>query len=430
MDEGDAVSDADVLSTESGSGGTKPLSDLTVIDLTSALAGPYGTLLLAGLGARVIKIEHPEGGDRVRQAPPFIGEDGTHIDRHHAEDMSVGFMNRARNKLSITLDLKQPQALEVYADLVRKADVVVENFSRGTSDRLGVGYSFCSSINPRIVFCALSGFGAEGEAGAGKAFDAIIQALSGVMMASGMPGDPPIKMNFPLADLITPLFGVIGILSAVHRAQRTGRGEFVDVSMLGAMTSLMACEPFATLERAGIPMRTGNSVPRLAPFGIFQSADGYIALAAGDARMFASLAEAMGQPEIATDERFRDKSRRTGNYAELDALIEAWTKTRTTDELVEELDRRNVPVGPVRYPQDAVVDPRVLERGETVRIPHPIFGEIEDVYGPGIPIVFSDSDVGLDRPAPLLGEHNLEIFQDFLGYSDEKLKHLEHDGVI
>lgn len=410
--------------------GEKPLADLTVVDLTSALAGPYGTLLLAGLGARVIKIEHPDGGDRVREAPPFIGADGTHVDRLRGDDMSVGFMNRARSKLSITLDLKRPMAKEVYADLVRNADVVMENFSRGTSDRLGIGYAFCKEINPRIVFCALSGFGAQGEAGAGKAFDAIIQALSGVMMVSGMPGDPPIKMNFPLADLTAPLFAVIGILSAVHRAQRTGEGEFVDVSMLGAMTSLMACEPFATLERAGIPMRTGNSVPRLAPFGIFKTSDGYVALAAGDVKMFASLAEAMGRPEIATDDRFRDKSRRTSNYQELDGIIEAWTSTHTTDEVVAELDGRNVPVGPVRFPQDAVVDPRVLERRETVPIPHPVYGAIEDVYGPGIPIVFSDSSAGLDRPAPLLGEHNDEIYRGLLGYSEEKVKLLEQDGAI
>ena len=191
----------------------KPLEGITVVDLTAALAGPYATFLLAALGARVIKVENPRGGDRVRSHPPFAGEDGVAIRRAATPTCRVPFLSRGRGKESVTLDLKHPDGPGVFLDLVRGADVVVENFSRGTADRLGIGYEACRAANPRIVYCAISGFGAEGPPGDDKAYDTVIQALSGIMMLSGEEGDPPVKIGMPFADLVSPLFGLIGILS-------------------------------------------------------------------------------------------------------------------------------------------------------------------------------------------------------------------------
>ena len=235
---------------------------MTVLDLTVALAGPFATALLAGLGARVIKIEGPGALDTSRSNAPYLGADGVSLVRRRDDDVSISALNRLRNKLGIRLDLKQAAGRAVYGDLVDQADVVVENFSRGTLDRLGVGFDFVHARNPRVVYGSITGFGHDAP-GPSKAMDAIIQALSGVMHVSGTSADPPLRFGLPVADLVAPLFGVIGVLAALQMAQRTGVGQRVDVSMLGALTALMAGEAFDVLEELGIPLRTGRTVPRL-----------------------------------------------------------------------------------------------------------------------------------------------------------------------
>ena len=303
-----------------------PLEDITVLDLTTALAGPFATLLLAGLGAKVIKIENPiGGGDTCRSNAPYLGSEGGTLARRHEDDISVSALNRLRNKLGVTLNLKHPEARGVYADLVKTADVIVENFSRGTLDRLGAGYAFAQEMNPRIVYCSITGFGSEGEPGTGKAMDAIIQALSGVMMTSGGPDDPPVRVGVPFADLTAPLFGVIGVLAAIHQAQRTGIGQHVDVSMLGVMTMMVSGEPFDLLERCGVPQRTGLTVPRLAPFGMYRTKDGYVSICAPTEAFAHSLFHAIGRPELITDPRFAKRDDRVVNVSELDAIVEAFT---------------------------------------------------------------------------------------------------------
>ena len=210
-----------------------PLAGLTVLDLTHALAGPFASFLLAGLGARVIKIENPCAPDPCRQNPPYLGPDGVSLGRKGEDDVSVSALNRLRGKYGVTLNLKKPRGREVFADLVRQADIVVENFSAGTLDRLGIGYAFARSINPRVIYCSISGFGATKTTGTGKAMDSIIQALSGLMMTSGAPGDPPVRVGVPIADLLAPVFAVIGILAALRQREIGGAGQQVDVSMLG-----------------------------------------------------------------------------------------------------------------------------------------------------------------------------------------------------
>src|SRR5579871_1497312 len=410
------------------SSASRPLEDITVLDLTTALAGPCATLLLAGLGARVIKIENPASPDSCRTNAPYLGPDGPHLTREHRDDISVEAISRLRNKKAVTLNMKHPEARAIFERLVAKTDMLVENFSGGALDRLGAGYADVHRINPRLVYCSITGFGRQGE-GAGKAMDTIIQALSGAMMSSGSAGDPPVRIGIPFADLCTPLFGVIGLLAALHQTQRTGVGQHVDVSMLGVMTSLVACEPLDLLEQCGLPQRTGQTVPRLAPFGVYQTADGHVAICAPQEGFAAALFTAIGRPELNEDERFRTRDARVRNVTEVDSIVSDFTHVRPTSEIVETLFRAGVPVAEVRNPATAVRDPRVIARGETVRLRHPAAPEA-DVYGPGLPVSFSDSAVGFDPAAPGIGEHNDEIYGAMLGYTSKELSALRAAGVI
>jgi len=408
-----------------------PLEDITVLDLTTALAGPFATLLLAGLGARVIKIENPVGGgDSCRTNAPYLGSGGATLTRQREDDISVSALNRLRNKMGVTLNLKHPQARTVYADLVKSADVIVENFSHGALDRAGAGYSFAQEVNPRIVYCSITGYGSDINAGSGKAMDTIIQALSGVMMTSGGPGDPPVRVGVPFADLTAPLFGVIGVLAAIHQAKRTGIGQHVDVSMLGVMTMMVSGEPFDLLERCGVPQRTGLTVPRLAPFGLYRTIDGYVSICAPMEAIAHALFHAIGRPDLITDARFAIRDARVVNVAELDSIIGAFTGTRTNAEVIAALEKWEVPAAEVRNPEAAARDPRVVSRGETVPLSHPKYGIVEDVYGMGMPIRFSRAEAGFDAPPPGLGEHNDAVYGGLLGYSAARIEELRAQRVI
>jgi len=408
-----------------------PLAGLTVLDLTLALAGPFATFLLAGLGARVIKIENPEAPDPCRQNPPYVGRNGVSLRPTRPDDVSVSALNRLRGKHGVTLNLKHPDARGVFADLLRQADVVVENFSAGTLDRLGVGYGFAKTVNPRVIYCSVSGFGATtASTGTGKAMDTIIQALSGLMMTSGTPADPPIRVGVPVADLIAPVFGVVGLLAALHQRDTTGLGQHVDVSMLGVLTSLVAAEPFDLLEACGLPLRTGRTVPRLTPFGVFESADGYVAICAPTEHFARGVFDAIGHPEFAADSRFATRDARVVHDDEMNAAIEAFTRTVPTAALVSLLEAHGVPAAAVRSPAAAVRDPRVRDRGETVPLEHPEFGHVADVIGMGVPIRFSDASVGAERPAPTVGQDNALVYGDWLAYGEARVESLHAAGVI
>jgi CoA:oxalate CoA-transferase len=415
-----------------GSGGAPnggPLAGVTVIDLTRALAGPLVTLVLAGLGADVIKIEDPAGGDVARANAPFVGPDGLRDRPAGEHDLSLALLNRCRGKRSVTLDLKAPGAGAVFAALVRPADVVVENFSAGTADRLGVGYAAARAANPAIIHCSLSGCGADGAPGE-PAMDAIIQALSGVMLTGGSPGDPPARVGVPVADALTPLHAVIGILAALHLRARTGQGGHVDVSMLGALTALVAAEDWAAWEQLGQPLRTGDTLPRLAPFGLFPCRDGHVAIVAPQDRETRALFAAMDRPDLADDERFATRPARVAHHEILTALIGGWTAERTVAAVTATLAARRVAVAPVRPPTDAVADPRVVARGETLPVVHPDVGEIPGLRTAGVPVRFSHTGVGFARPAPRLGEHTDEVLAALAGLSAGEIAGLRAAGVI
>jgi crotonobetainyl-CoA:carnitine CoA-transferase CaiB-like acyl-CoA transferase len=408
----------------------RPLEGLRVIDLTRALAGPYATLLLAGLGAEVIKVEDPKGGDLARDNSPYVGRDGITVERKHDDDVSISHLTRARGKLGVSLNLKSPEAKEVFLDLVRTADIVVENFTAGTADRLGVGYEAAKAANPRIIYCSLSGFGATAPEG-GKAMDIIIQALSGAMYASGGPGEPPVRIGIPIADMLAPVFSVIGILSALEQRHRTGVGQHIDVSMLGALTSFVAIENWSAMAAAGMQARTGLTVQRLSPFGVFECADGYVAVVAVHEKLAQGLFRAMGQPELSDDPRFANRDSRVANAVVLEETINGWSRQHSVAHVVAALEAQGVPVAPVRHPEDALIDPRVVARHEAVPVAHPSYGSQVDLRTAGIPIVFSDADTGFDDVTPIqVGEHNDRVLAETLGYDGARIAALRERGVI
>jgi crotonobetainyl-CoA:carnitine CoA-transferase CaiB-like acyl-CoA transferase len=408
----------------------RPLEGLRVIDLTRALAGPYATLLLAGLGAEVIKVEDPKGGDLARDNSPYVGRDGVVIEKRYPDDISISHLTRARGKHGVALNLKHPEARTIFADLVRGADIVVENFTAGTADRLGVGYAAARSANPAIIYASLSGFGADFPEG-GKAMDIVIQALSGAMYTSGEHDHPPVRIGVPMADMLAPVFAVIGILSALEQRHRTGEGQQIDVSMLGALTSFVAIENWAAMRAVDMPARTGLTVQRLSPFGVFECDDGYVAIVAVHQKLTLGLFEAMGQPELIDDPRFATRDARVANAETLEALINAWSRRATVAEVVAALEARGVPVAPVRHPEEALLDPRVVAREETNAVAHPDYAAIEELRTAGIPIRFSAARAGFDPVLPVaIGEHNQEVLGGMLGYDQERLAALIAGGVI
>jgi crotonobetainyl-CoA:carnitine CoA-transferase CaiB-like acyl-CoA transferase len=405
-----------------------PLAGLRVIDLTRALAGPFCTLVLAGLGAEVIKVEDPAGGDIARGNAPYLGAGGLSLSRTDPDAMSLAVLNRCRGKRSITLDLKRPGAVDVFLDLVRQADIVVENFSSGTADRLGVGYEAARAVNPAVIYCSISGFGADASSGM-RAMDTIIQALSGVMYTSGAPGEPPVRVGVPMADVLTPVWAVVGILAALHRRATAGTGEHVDVSMLGTLTSLVATEDWSAMEQLGQALRTGPTLPRLAPFGIYRCADGWAAIVAPQDKLVTELFNAMGRQDLLTDPRFTGRDARVRHEGELTRQIELWTGERPTAEVVARLSAAGVPVAPVRTPQQAVADPWVTAREETLPVAHPTLGEVADLRTSGIPFRLAGARVGFTGPAPRLGEHTARILTEIAGYTAEQQAALRQAGV-
>ncbi|MFG1922347.1 CaiB/BaiF CoA transferase family protein [Cryptosporangium sp. NPDC048952] len=402
-----------------------PLTGITVVDLTTALAGPYATLLMAGLGARVIKVERPGPGETARNNAPYVGREGLSAQRTGPEDMSVSMMLRGRNKEAISLDLKQPAGVDVLRDLVHHADVLVENFSTGVTRRLGVDPDAMLAVNPRLVYTSITGFGTDNP---GKAMDSVIQALSGAMFTSGAPEDDPVRFGLPIGDLLAPMYAVIGTLAALRDRDVSGLGQHVDVSMLGALTSLVACEPFDAYERLGLPQRTGNMVPRLAPFGVFPTLDGFVSVSAPTDAFARSVLAAIGHP--VDDPRFTTRDARVARADELHGLIAAWTSVRTLADAVSALTSAGAPCAPVRTPASAVADPLVRARHEVVPLAHPDYGDIAGLSGTGVPIVFSRSSAGFDQPPPRVGEHTRAVLEGLLGYAPTDVDALTEKGVI
>ena len=416
--------------TGSAAPAPQPLAGIRVLDLTVALAGPYCTLLLAGLGAEVIKIEAPKGGDIARFNPPFYGKDGIHLGKMEEGDVSLSILARARNKRSVSLDLKAERGRELFRELAKHADVIVENMSDGTVEKLGVDYETIRKINPRIVYCSISGLGRPNLYPGLKAMDITVQALSGVMDTTGFQDGPPLRFGLPISDLLVPLYGLIGIQAALRQRETTGEGQYVVVSMLECLASLLPFEHFDVFQKNGFPARSGNHQTRLAPFGVFKTNDGYVSIAAANDQWASLIFEAIGRPELIKDPRFATRGPRAVNADEVNALIESWTSQLSAAEVIDALHaKRGVPCVKVRTAKDVLQDPALRQSGAIQPLLHPTAGEI-DATGSGIPIHMSASSVGLDRPAPTLGADNADVYSSLLGLGQADLAELKQAGVI
>jgi len=408
----------------------RPLDGIRVLDLTVALAGPYCSLLLAAMGAEVIKVEGPKGGDIARANPPFYGAGGFHLDAMGEGDVSASTLLRSRNKKSITLDLKTERGRDIFMRLARVSDVVIENMSDGTAERLGVGYEAVRTANPRIVYGSIAGLGDCGLYPGLKAMDIIVQALSGLMDVTGSPEGPPMRVGIPVADLLAPLFALSGILAAIIQRGRTGQGQHVKVNMLDCLASLMAVEHFDIFQGAGFPLRTGNQHNRLAPFGLFKTRDGYVAIAAVADEWVRALFDAMERPELMRDPRFCGRGPRAANADAINAIVETWTSGLSSDEVTTQLYRkRKVPCVRLRSVGEVLQDPMMRASGAIQTLLHPTLGAI-DAVGPGLPISFSAAWATLDQPAPELGANNPDVYGTLLDMQEAELRCLKAQGVI
>lgn len=391
------------------------LEGLRVLDLTRVLVGPYTTMILADLGAEVIKLEIPEQGDDARHYPPHINGE------------SAYFMSLNRNKQSMTLNLKSEGGKALLLDLVRKVDVLVENFRPGTMERLGFGYETLKAVNPRLIYAAASGFGQTGPYSQQPAYDGVVQAMGGIMSITGQIDGEPTRVGTSIGDIAAGLFTAIGILAAVIHREKSGQGQLVDVAMLDCQVALLE-NAIARYTAAGeVPGPIGNRHPSITPFEPFATLDGQLMVAVGNNALWAKFCDAIGQADLAADPRFTTNTLRTQNYEALRPLIAASMAQKTTAEWVSILQSAGVPNGPINSVDMVITDPQVVAREMVVDVEHPVAGLTKL---PGIPIKMNVTPGEIRQPAPLLGQHTRQILSNLLGYDDETITRLEEEGIF
>ncbi len=393
-----------------------PLAGLRVLDLTRALAGPFCTMMLGDMGAEVIKVESPDGGDDSRSwAPPFIGQE------------SAYFLSCNRNKKSITLNLRTEKGKKILTDLIKVADVLVENFRPGVMMEMGFSYEFIKTINPRLIFCSITGFGNKGPEAQKPGFDLIAQGMSGFMSFTGEVGGGPIKVGVAIADINSGMFAAYGILAALFYRERTGQGQKVETSLFETMLAELTFQAGRYFATGLSPQPEGNRHPLIAPYESFPCADGYINIAAGNDNLFARTCVALGLPDLPQDPRFKTNGLRVQNRETLIELLEAKTKNFKVKELQEILDQAGVPNGPIWTVGQALNSEQARALEMVKEIDHPTCGKIKIT---GLPVKLSLSPGEIRMPPPVLGEHTEEILTTILGYTKLEIKKLKAEKVI
>lgn len=393
------------------------LSDIRVLDLTRVMAGPYCTMYLADLGAEVIKIENPKGGDDTRSFPPFKNGE------------SLYYANVNRNKKGVTLNLKAPEGKKLFLELVKSADVVVENYRPGVMDRLGVGYEVLKEVNPRIIYGAISGFGSYGPLHDRPGYDIIAQAMGGIMSLTGAEGGGPIRTGSAIGDLIGGLNMVIGILAAINARRATGLGQRIDISLVDGIVSFLETNTMRYQVDGVQPKRMGNRYPSTAPYDSFKAKDGEFVIGCGNDKLFGLLTgKVLGRPELASDPLYDTVAHRLENQASLKAIIEAWSAAYTIEEAVTLLLDAGVPAAPI-YDIKAVMENQhiAVAREMFLECDHPVAGHIKLN---GNPVKMMDSMPRLRMSAPALGQDNAQVYQTLCGLSAEQMDEMKQAGVI
>lgn len=394
---------------------TGPLKDLLVLDLSRILSGPFATMTLADLGADVIKIEQPGSGDDTRQwGPPFQGEEAAY------------FLSVNRNKRSLAVDLKSPEGLEVVRELARRADIVVENFRPGTAARLGLGYEELSKDNPGLVYASISGYGQTGPDALRPGYDAIAQARSGIMSVTGETDGPPVRVGVSSADLVAGMWATIGVLAALHEKQRTGQGQWVDISLLDGSVSWLTYVSSGYFASGEVPRRYGSAHPTIAPYQAFATADGFVMVAVGNDGLWRRFAAELGDAALAADPRYASNPSRVAHREELIPAIEAIMRTRTTADWVRALDEAGVPVGPIQTVDQALVDPQVLARGMVAELDHPTAGPMKVV---GCPVRLTRTPASVRTAPPVLGQDTDQVLAS-LGLDTDRIQALHSSGAV
>ena len=392
----------------------RPLDGLRILDFTRVLSGPLATALLADLGAEVIKVEPPQGDDYRAIGPMRNGE-------------SALFTVMNRNKKSLVLDLKLPASIALIHDMAAQVDVVVENFRPGVADKLGIGSQVLRARNPKLVYVSVSGFGQTGPMASKPAYDVIVQAMSGIMEATGDPNGPPTLVGEAISDVVAGLFASWATLAALHQTNRTGEGQHVDVAMFDTTLSFLATSVSRYLFTGKPAKRVGNRHPLSAPFGVYKAQDGHFALAVLNHKLFAAVTHAMGRDNLGQDVTLATDEQRSDREPELRAAIEAWAAHHTVDAVVQQIAAAGVPVAPIWNIEQALTSPQAVARG--------LLQPVEDARLPDLhlltqPVKFGGSAPNRATRAPALGEHNEDILSILLGCGLDKLAELRLAGVF
>lgn len=365
-----------------------PLAGLKVVELARILAGPWAGQILADLGASVIKVEAPEGDDTRRWGPPFITREG---------ERSAAYFHAAnRGKRSVIADFRTPDGQAKVRALIQDADVVIENFKVGGLAKYGLDYASLAALNPKLVYCSVTGFGQDGPYAHRAGYDYIIQGMSGLMSVTGAPDAQPQKVGVAVVDVFTGIYSVVGILAALHQRQKTGRGQQVDMALFDVATAVMANQAMNYLATGEAPQRLGNAHPNLVPYAVFDCADGWIIIATGNDEQYRRLCEVLGLPGLAEAPAYASNADRIANREELTAALSAVTRGWRRDALLAALEARGVPAGPINDMADVFADPQIIARGMQIAP--------EGIPGVRLPIRFSEAELALDRASPRLGE--------------------------
>jgi crotonobetainyl-CoA:carnitine CoA-transferase CaiB-like acyl-CoA transferase len=392
-----------------------PLAGIRVLDLTRVLAGPFCSMMLGDMGAEVIKVEEPGKGDDTRSWPPFSGGEATY------------FMSVNRNKKSLTLNLKAPEGQEILRSLIKKGDVLLENFRPGTMDKLGFGYAALAQLNPRLVYCSISGFGESGPEAGRAGYDLVVQAESGLMDITGFPDGPPVKSGTSIADLVAGMSAAHGVVLALLARVKTRRGQKVEISMLDAMAALLTYQAgiyFATGQR---PVRRGNAHPSIAPYEVFTAADGFVTLGVANNSLWQRCCSALERPELATDSQYDTEAKRVENRTTLIPLLNQILSARTADEWLKRFEAAGVPAGRIKSVPEVCESEHLKARGMIATMPHPTAGQVRVM---GMPVRLDATPGALVLPPPRLGEHTDEILRRVARVPARQIARLRANGVV